>query len=308
MIWIHLRRMIRSGFIGFWRNSTVSLAAILAMIITLTVVGSLMIGNVFLTAFLDTVKEKVDVTVYFTIDAAETDILALKKSLETLSEVNRVEYVTREQALLAFKERHKDDAVMLSALDEVGGNPLRASLNIKAKELSQYEGVSNFLEGDSALSPGGENIIEKVNYRQNKIVIERMNTILTYTRKVGVGIALVLAIMSIMVTVNTISLALYSSRDEISVMKLVGAANNFVRGPFMMQGAMYGVVSALLATALLYPATFWLGKSTETAFGGLNIFRYYIADFGQLFLTLLGVGILLGMISSLFALSRYLKV
>ncbi|KKW38193.1 MAG: Cell division protein [Parcubacteria group bacterium GW2011_GWA1_54_88] len=176
---------MRSGFIGFWRNGTVSLAAIFAMLITLSVVGALMVGNVFLSSFLETVKEKVDVTLYFTIDAQEPDILALKKSLETLPEVNRVEYVTREQALLAFRERHKDDAVMLAALEEVGGNPLRASLNIKAKELSQYESVSKFLEGDTALSPGGENIIEKVNYRQNKIVIERMNTILSYTRRVG---------------------------------------------------------------------------------------------------------------------------
>ncbi len=300
--------MMRSGFIGFWRNGTVSLAAILAMVITLSVVGSLLVGNVFLFAFLDTVKEKVDVTVYFTINAQETDILSIKKSLETLPEVNRVEYVTREQALLAFRERHKDDAVMLSALEEVGGNPLRASLNIKAKELSQYESVSKFLEGDTALSPGGEDIIEKVNYRQNKIVIERMNTILVYTRQVGAAIALVLAIMSIMVTVNTISLALYTVRDEISVMKLVGAGNNFVRGPFMMQGAMYGVVSAILAAALLYPATFWLGRSTENAFGGLNIFRYYVADFGQLFLSLLGLGIVLGVVSSFIALSRYLRV
>ena len=299
---------MRSGFIGFWRNGTVSLAAIFAMLITLSVVGALMVGNVFLSSFLETVKEKVDVTLYFTIDAQEPDILALKKSLETHPEVNRVEYVTREQALLAFRERHKDDAVMLAALEEVGGNPLRASLNIKAKELSQYESVSKFLEGDTALSPGGENIIEKVNYRQNKIVIERMNTILSYTRRVGATIALTLAIMSIMVTVNTISLALYTARDEISVMKLVGAGNNFVRGPFMMQGAMYGIVSAILAATLLYPATFWLGRSTESAFGGLNIFAYYVADFGRLFLSLLGLGIALGIVSSFVALSRYLKV
>lgn len=299
---------MRSGFIAFWRNNTVSLAAILAMTITIFVIGSLILGNVFMDKFLDAVKEKVDVTVYFRIDAAEEDILSVKRSLESLPEVSKVEYVSREEAIKNFRERHKDDAVMLSALEEVGGNPLRASLNIKAKELSQYESVSASLKSESALSASGGSIIEKVNYMQNKLVIDRMGKIIDYSRSLGTTIALVLSVMSVLVTFNTISLALYSSREEISVMKLVGAANNFVRGPFVIQGIMYGVISAILAIALMYPAALWLGKLTENAFGGMNLFVYYTANFGKLFMSMIISGALIGIISSYLAIIKYLKV
>jgi len=303
------RRISRSGFVSFWRNQTVSLAALFAMTVTLFAIGSLMVGNTFLDAFLGTIKDKVDVTVYFVEDAQENDILTVQHSLDALPEVASTEYISRDAALVTFRERHKDDAVMLAALDEIGGNPLRASINIKARELSQYESVTKFLEGENAVvAPGGASIIEKVNYRQNKLVIDRMNKLLDYSRRLGTALVLLLSLMSVFVTFNTISLALYSAREEISVMKLVGAANNFVRGPFLVQGAMYGVISALLSAALLYPAALWLGSISAAAFGGLNIFTYYLAHFGRILVSLLASGVVIGILSSYLAIIRYLKV
>lgn len=305
----HFRRIARSGFVGFWRNQAVSLAALFAMTITLFVIGALLVGNTFLNAFLGTIKDKVDVTVYFVENAEESDILAVKRSLDVLPEVASTEYISREMALETFRERHKDDAVMLSALDEIGGNPLRGSINIKARELSQYESVTKFLEGDNAaLTLEGASIVEKVNYRQNKLVIERMSKLIDYSRRLGTALVLLLSLMSVLVTFNTISLALYSAREEISVMKLVGAANNFVRGPFLIQGAMYGVISAIISAAIMYPATLWLGSISSAAFGGLNIFSYYLADFGKLLITLLLTGIAIGVLSSYLAIIRYLNV
>ncbi len=303
------RRISRSGFISFWRNQAVSLAALFAMTITLFAIGALMVGSTFLDVFLGTIKDKVDVTVYFVEDAQESDILTVKSSLEALPEVFSTEYVSRDVALAAFRERHKDDAVMLAALDEIGSNPLRASINIKARELSQYESVTKFLEGENAVvAPSGTSIIEKVNYRQNKLVIDRMNKLIDYSRRLGTALIFILSLMSVLVTFNTISLALYSARDEISVMKLVGAANNFVRGPFLVQGAMYGVISGLCAAALLYPITLWLGSISAAAFGGLNIFSYYLAHFGRILIVLLVSGVAIGILSSYLAIIRYLKV
>ena len=303
------RRISRSGFISFWRNQAVSLAALFAMTITLFAIGALMVGSTFLDVFLGTIKDKVDVTVYFVEDAQGSDILTVKSSLEALPEVFSTEYVSRDVALAAFRERHKDDAVMLAALDEIGSNPLRASINIKARELSQYESVTKFLEGENAVvAPSGTSIIEKVNYRQNKLVIDRMNKLIDYSRRLGTALIFILSLMSVLVTFNTISLALYSARDEISVMKLVGAANNFVRGPFLVQGAMYGVISGLCAAALLYPITLWLGSISAAAFGGLNIFSYYLAHFGRILIVLLVSGVAIGILSSYLAIIRYLKV
>ena len=302
MILVKLRRLIRTGFINFWRNGWVSLATILVMVITLFVIGSLILGNALVSSTLSQLQDKVDITVYFKGDAKEDDIIALKENLMKLNEVKDVSYVSAADALSAFKQRHSDNALITQSLDELGDNPLGASLNIKAKDPSQYESISRFLEA-SAISS-----IDKINYNQNKTVIDRLASILNAARNAGFGIILVLSIIAVLVAFNTIRLAIFTSRDEITVMKLVGASSHYVRGPFIIEGLMHGLVAAFFAMAIFYPLTLWLGPLTEQFFGGINIFAYYISNFFQLFAVLLVVGCGLGALSSFIAVRRYLKV
>lgn len=308
MLLLNIKRIIRSGFVSFWRNGFVSLSAILVMTVTLFVMGSLMFVGATLEASLQQLKEKVDVNVYFVTDAPEEDILALKSRIEELPEVASVEYVSREQALERFRERHEDDQLTLQALDELGENPLGATLNILAKETSQYEGIAKFLESESAV--GGEEtpIIDNVNYFQNRTAIERLSTIINSAETFGFAAIIILIVASVIITFNTIRLAIYTSREEISVMRLVGASNTYIRGPFVFEGVMYGFVAAVLTLILFYPLTYWLGPITEGFFGDINIFRYYVNNFGEIFLIIIGTGILLGAISSFLAVRRHLKV
>ena len=111
-----------------------------------------------------------------------------------------------------------------------------------------------------------------------------------------------------MITFNTIRLAIYIARDEISVMKLVGAGDSYIHGPFVFEGALYGVVSGIVTLILFYPLTLWLGPITEGFFNEINIFQYYLNNFGQIFLIIMGTGIGLGAVSSYLAVRRYLKV
>ena len=299
---------MRAGFLSFWRNGFVSLSSILVVTVTLFTIIALIFTNVILEGVLADFKTKVDVNVYFITTAQETDILQMKSTLEKQAEVASVTYVSRDQAIAEFKEKHKDDYLTLQALNEIGDNPLGARLNIIAKDPSQYEGIAKKIEDQGTLISGGTKIIDKINFNQNKDIIDRLSKIIAGTKQFGYTFALVLVCTSLLITFNTIRLIIYMTREEISVMRLVGASSMYVRGPFVVGGMIYGIVSALFAMLLFYPITLWLSSTTRDFFGGVNLYTYYIENFFQILIIILVVGMLLGAISSFLAVRKYLKV
>ncbi len=307
-LWLSMKRVTRYGIAGFVRNGFISLAAILIMTITLFVVAGLMMSAAALDATLNQLTQKVDVTVYFTPSASLDQITTVQNSLKALPEVASIKYVSREDALAEFRERHKSDQLTLQALDELGENPLGASLEIRAKDTSQYESIATYLQGQAEQQTGGSAFIDKVNFFQNKTAIDRLTNIIQTSQKLGIAVTIILAFSSVLIAFNTIRLAIYTARDEIGVMNLVGAGHWYVRGPFMVAGVLYGVVSAIVVLLLLYPITVWLGPGSERFLGSFNIFDYYTSQFPLLFLTLLGAGVGIGALSSFLAVRRYLKM
>jgi len=309
MLWLNIKRILRSGFVDFWRNAFVSLASTLVLTFTLFVIGSLIFLGAMLDSSLSQIKDKVDINVYFITSAIESDILAIKDKVENLSEVTSVEYVSREQAIADFRERHADDQLIIQSLEELSDNPLGAQLNIKATDPSQYESIAKFLDSGSALGASdGSEIIDRINFFQNQTAIEKLTDIINSMETLSFFIALVLVVISVLITFNTIRLAIFTAKEEIAVMKLVGASNIYVRGPFVVEGTMSGAISAIVAVILFYPLTLWLGPSTETFFGGVSIFEYYLNNFGQIFLMMMFFGVLLGGGSSYLAVRKYLQV
>ena len=302
-----IKRIIRSGFVGFWRNAYVSLSAIFVMTITLTVVCGIMLTSQLLKVSLEQIKEKVDINVYAVTSANEENIFALKSSLETLPDVAEVTYTSREEALAAFRDRHKNDELTIQALEELGENPLGASLAIRAKETSQYESIASFLEEQRSRENPEAPLIDRINFNQNKNAIDKLTRIIDASERSGFIAMIVLIVSSVLISFNTIRLAIYTTREEISIMRLVGASNMFIRGPFILQGIMYGLVSGVVALLIMYPVTLYLGPATENFFE-LNIFNYFVANFAYLFAVLVGSGIVLGMVSSSLAIARYLRV
>jgi cell division transport system permease protein len=301
------KRIIRSGFVGFWRNAFVSIAAIFVMTVALFFVGSTMMLDKLLSVSLAQIQEKVDINVYFLVDAEQTAIDDLKLSLQALPEVAEVTFTSREEALAQFSERHKNDETIMQGLEELGDNPLGASLSIRAKETSQYEGIAQFLTDKQTQEDPQNPLIDEVNFVKNKQAIDKLTNIINAVERSTFVAMIVLISASILITFNTIRLAIYTTREEISVMRLVGASNSFIRGPFMLQGVMYGVIAGILALLALYPIALWLGPKTENFFE-FNLFTFFVSDFARLFVTLVGAGIALGMVSSLLAVARYLKV
>lgn len=301
-----LRRVIKAGLLNFKRNGLISWASVLVVTVTLTVITAILLLQTILNVSLNQIKNKVDVTIYFIVDAPEVKIMTLKESLEKLPEVAEVSYTSSDDALALFRERHSDDYPTIQALDEINENPLGAYLNIKAKEVSQYESIANFLKSDNALVLGSSAIIDKVNYHQNKIVIDRLNAIIDGAQRLGFIITIFLIAISIIITFNTIRLAIFISREEIGVMRLVGASKMRVRGPFIVEGVIYGVLATFLSTLIFWPITAWLGHNM-TNFLGVNMYDYYLSNFFQIFIIILLSGVLLGVISSLLAIRRYLN-
>jgi cell division transport system permease protein len=308
MLAVKAKRIVRTGFFNFWRNSTVSLASVLVMMVTLLVIGFIIFSSSILNNSLAALRNKVDISVTFVTSANEQDILNIRHALESLPEVSLVTYVSREEALTAFKERHADDQAILAALDELNDNPLGAMLNIKAKDPSQYASVADFLASNNALSSSGVAIIDRVNYFQNKAAIDKLVSITNAADRLGLILTVFFAVISVLIAFNTIRLTIYIARDEISVMRLVGASTLYIQGPFVVVGVIYGLVAALLTLLIFMPITYWMGHATTDFFAGLNLFSYYLHHFPEIALIIIGSGVLIGAVSSALAIRKYLKI
>ncbi len=306
MFWTKIKRTIRAGFVSFWRNGYVSLASVLVMTVTLMVLTSIVLTGALLDSTLTSVKDKVDINVYFVKGANEEDIAIVGKSLRALPQVSKVDYVSSEEALDQFRARHQDDELTLQALNELGSNPLGASFNIKANDPSQYEAIVKFLNDTKESSNGS--IIDRINYTKNKQAIDALNRIIAAASRLGSAIIIFFIAVAILITFNTIRLAIYIFREEISVMRLVGASEMYIRGPFLTVGVMYGAVSGILTLLILYPILYWAGPITESFGTGLNLFSYFLHNFIYLFGVVVGTGVILGTISSYLAVRKYLKV
>ncbi len=309
MFGLSTKRVFKSGLQNFFRNGFVSLSSVLVMTVTLFIITSIILLGGLLNYGLDQVKNKVDINVYFVTTATEIEVLSTKKSLEEIPEVSSIEYISREQALINFKEKHKGDSLTLQALDELNENPLGATLNIKAKDPSQYAGIAKYLDNMSSgvLSQESSKIIDKINYAQNKVSIDRLNTIINSVNMLGLWFAIIFIFISIVVTFTTIKLTIFMARDEISVMRLVGASDTYVKGPFLVSGLLCGIISTIIILITFVLITFAINHYYGSYFVGFNLFKYYITHFLQIFLIIFGSGIILSSLSSYLAVHKYLR-
>ncbi len=307
---VTIKRIFRAGLLDFWRNGFVSLASTLVMTVTLFVVGVTLFAGVILNATLNDLRDKADVNVYFVLDTPTEQIFELQASVEALPEVQAVQYVSAEEALAAFRERNQAKQLTLQALDELGENPLGAMLKIKAKDISQYDTIANFLKQQQALSAGEPSIIDTVNYfdATHRQALERLQNITDSGQRLGFIVIAILILTTLAISFNTLRLAIYTSRDEIQVMRLVGAGQFYIRAPFMVEGVLYGLIAGVITLLLFYPLTYWMGRETVYFFGGINVFSYYLSHFLLFFLVIVGTGVVLGALASFMAVRRYLKI
>jgi cell division transport system permease protein len=303
-----ISRVIHYGFKNFWRNGLLSTATTAIVTLSLIVFAGLIFANATTTSIVNFLKDKIDVSVYFQLNTPEDEILNVQESLRLLPEVKAVEYLSAEQALQIFKERHKDEPDITQSLEQLNSNPFEASLDIKAYDPGKYAAIADYLN-----NPDLRQYVDKVNYFQNQKAIDNLAAIVKNVDRAGLLITIFLSLIAGLVVFNTIRLVIYSNRDEISIMRAVGASNAFVRGPYVVEGILIGLIAAIISLILILlaflisPFVYSTSASFDVSIPGFSITSFFYQNFFKLLLYQVLFGVLLTSISSFFAVRRYLK-
>lgn len=304
MLWSRsFKRLAISAFQDLTRNIWLNMATIITIVIALfTISVSLSIGAVG-NYTLQSLQDKIDISMQFKDDTSEDKILNLKKDLEGMPEVKNVVYISKDQALVNFKDVHKNDEYINQSIDELGENPLFAVLNVKTNSLDQYEAVDKYVNGNDNY----KNIIKKIDYKENKTMIDNFSNALRNVRNGIGGLTIIFVLISVLIAFNTIRLAMYSHRVEIEIMRLVGASNYYIKLPFIIEGAVFGILGCAVTIMLSYLISLSISVRLEKIFPGFYLYDYFMSNLAGMTGILFIIGVGMGVISSLIAIRRYLK-
>lgn len=303
---LDFKRILREGLVSFWRNKLVSFSSLLIVSLSLLTLSLLLFSNGVLEFSLAQLEKRVDVNVYFYPDTPVKEIQQLQEKIRLIPEVLKVDYVSQEQALADFEKRHADDDLIKRSLEELGDNPLGASLNIRAKKSSQYQAIVKAIESDPLVTES--RFVERINYHDNEKIIKRLNQFISVARGIVYVVMLFLSVISILVVLSTMRIAIYSAKKDVVVKRLVGAEHRYIRGPFTIMGMLYGFFAGIVTILALFPISHWLAKVTKTFFGGMDIYHYFLNNILQFSIIIIGSGIILASIASFLAVRKYLRI
>jgi cell division transport system permease protein len=304
-MFVSLFRIIKFALQNFWRNIWLSLITISILVLTLVTVNILISLNFLGQSAVGIVQSKIDVSVYFNPDTSEETVQNVRSYLLGLSQVRDVTYVSAEEALENFKQTHADNEDIMTSLEELEENPLGAALTIKANNPSDYPFILETLE-----NPEFTDFIQDKDYDDHEEIIQRIDNITSRLERTGIVLSLVFVIIAVLIVFNTIRVAIYTHREEVGIMKLVGASNWFVRAPFLLESILYSLLATGLAIAIIYPSIYFAEPYIAKLFDNtdISLINYFNANFVWIFVSQFVVLSVLNIVSTAMALGRYLKV
>jgi cell division transport system permease protein len=302
MLLLTLSRTFKSGFTHFRRNGWLSFAVISILSLTLLIISTLIVLSIAASLVIRSVQDKVDISVYFKGDVEESKIIEFRSTVLQYKEVKSADYITKDKALQEFKSKNSDNPLILQSIEAIGDNPLSASVNIKAITPDKYEIIATAIQNSSF-----RDNISRINYAKNKIVIERLNNILSTTRKVGIMLATIFSLIAVLITFNAVRITIYAHRQEIEIMRLVGASNHYIRMPFIFEGIIYGFISAVAVMLVLFPLVKIATPYIAGAVSVKEVQDSFIHYLWLIFFIQIVTGVALGTLSSFIAIRRYLK-
>lgn len=306
--WLTFFRMCRYGINNFSRNAWLSLAATAIMTVTLLVIFiSSAAGNV-LTNTANEVRDKVDMSIYLKTDTSDSDAQAIKAQLLKLSSVKRVDYVSPAQGREKFAQDNKTSNQVLGALD-MATNMIPGTLNIGIVDINNTTQLANFVNTNKLLKQHIDSNYPPTFAGDKKVVIQNIGRVVSFAEKLGIGASILFVAISSLIVFNTIRMAIFNRKEEIQMMKLIGAEQSFIRGPFIVEAMVYGFIAALFATvaggAVLYASRQKLLDYQIAIQPTINFVTTYAAF---VLLGMIVLGAVIGVISSLLATRRYLKL
>lgn len=304
---ITFARIVKTGMINFVRNAWLGIAAMAVMVVTLTIVLFSILTNATFTNTIDQIRDKIDISVYLADDITVEQKNTLLGDLKGLPNVAGINYLSKDDALERYKQQNADNPELLSAISQTE-NPLPATVQIKPKDLNKIQDIKDFLTQPDVTAMQSE---EPSYSGDRKEAIDKITHATNTLQRAGVIAVLVFALISVLIIFNTIQMAIFNRRDELTIMRLLGASTWYIRGPFVVETIFYGVVSALASILLIHAAFVAASSALQASSLGLLDIQYSSDYFYNHFWTLLGmqllVGILIGAASSTIATKRYLK-
>lgn len=300
---LKLWRTFQEGGKNIRRNGWLAFATVSILTLSLFIVSLSALLGLTTDLLLENLREKISVNVSFNPDVSEDRIKEVQGELSKYTqEIKSVDYISRDQALNEFLEQNNNDPVIQKAIEEIGENPLLASLVIKANSADDYPIIVEQIQNSNFQSD-----IARINYEKNKRIFERLEKINQGTRKIGLVLGIMFVLIAVLITFNTIRITIYSHRKEFEIMRLVGASNLYVRMPVIFEGALYGIISTFFTLIFLALIAFYMAPLTEGAISQGNVLQLYGQYFFPIAASILVLGVGLGVVSSALAIRRYLK-
>lgn len=305
MFLVTFSRIFKLALQNFWRNFWLSFVTV--TIITLSLVSVSLLGalNIISQEAISRLDEKIDVSIYLKADLAEADIEIIKKQVESISGVKSVELIGADQALAKFKERHASNPLIAEALLEIGNNPLGSSLVVKAVSDASYQSIL-----DEVAEEEFSKFVQEARYDDYRRVIAAVTDLSNKLTRIGEIVSLIFLIISLLVVFNTIRMNIYTHREEIGIMRLVGASNSFIRAPFIVESVIYALLATLVTAAIFFPGLQAAQPYVDGFFNGyrFDLVEYFTNNslffFGSQFIG----ATLLSMLASFVAMRRYLRI
>ena len=306
--WITFVRMCRYGVNNFSRNAWLTAAATAVMTITLLIVFSTLVARSVLTNTIDDLYSKVDVSVYLKSNVSKSQVDKLQQKLRQQSNVTNVNYISTDQARQSYIDQDNPSQEQLETIAELKTNPFPASLRIVVKDLNKMDGIKKLVENDesfqSSIDPGN-----KPSFEGKKAIIQTLGSWISFSEKIGIAASITFISISILIIFNTIRMAIFNRKEEIEMMKLIGADRSFIRGPFTIEAMMYGFIAAIIAFGLGVAGLYTVKqKLVDYGIAVQPTIDFIIANSPFVIIGLIILGCLIGVISSTFAVRRYLKV
>jgi cell division transport system permease protein len=305
--WITQMRILKAGMQNFIRNATLAIAAIAVMVITLTIILFSIIANATFAHTIAQITDKIDISVFLKDSVTDEQRTELVDDLTRMENVKSVQFKSKEQALEEYKKQNQNNLDLLLAISQTD-NPLPATINVKPRDPNRIQEIKNYLETKDVKALQSD---ETSYSGDRKEAIDKISKATTFFRQAGIAGVLVFALVSMLIIFNTIRMAIFNRRDELTIMRLLGASSWFIRGPFVVETILYGVFSAILSVTLVN-MLFAVSASAfdASSLGLLDIQfsnQYFAQNFWLILTGQLAVGILIGAASSIIATRRYLK-
>jgi len=303
---ILLWRVINNGIINFIRNLSLAIAAMAIMLVTLTIVLFSVIVNYTFSHTISQITNKIDVSVYLNNSVSQSQTQIILKQLMHQPNVAAVSYLSKQQALKVYEQQNASNPQLIQAVNEAS-NPLPPTIIIKPIDLNKLQSIRDFLEQPSIKSLQSS----PPSYSgQEELAINRISHAASVLQEIGIIAVVVFAVVSVLIIFNTIQMAIFNRRDEIQIMRLLGAGKWYIRGPFIVESLIYGIISAIFSVFIINLA-FQASSSTlkASSLGLLDISyanNFFDVHFILLLIIELGLGIVIGAVSSLIATRRYL--